>query len=98
MCLPFVWLIAHNELDSFLKAILWVASTLPAFFPACLIGYLVGQNSHDVMWLSVLLTGVQIVIGTWIIRLGPKRTIAYLVLVLLMSTFGSFGLNALVRA
>jgi hypothetical protein len=98
MCLPFVWIIAYDELDNLLPAILWMASGLPAFFPACLIGSLIGQNSHDVMWLSVLLTGAEIVIGIWIIRLGPRRTIAYLVFVLLMSTFGSIGLNALVRA
>lgn len=97
MCLPFTWLLADSELDDLLPTILWMAAGLPAFFPACFIGYLVGQNSHDVMWLSILLTGAEAVIGIWVIRLGPRRTIAYLTFVLLMSTFGSFGLNALVR-
>ena len=98
MCLPYFWIIAFEELDEVFPAILWIVSGMPAFFPTCLIGYLVGQNSHDVMWLAVLLTGVEMVVGTWIIPLGPRRTIAYLVLVLLMSMFGSFALNALVRA
>jgi hypothetical protein len=98
MCLPFVWIIAYDEFDNIFPAILSIVSGLPAFFPAGLIGYLAGQNSRDVMWLAVLLTGTEMVVGTWIIRLGPRRTIAYLMFVLLMSTFGSFGLNALVRA
>jgi hypothetical protein len=50
------------------------------------------------MWLAVLLTGAEMTIGAWIIRLGPRRTIAYIVFVLLMSTFGSFVLHALMRA
>lgn len=98
MCLPYVWIFSYDEIDNILPAILWIASGLPAFFPACLIGVLIGQNPNDVMWLSVLLTGAEIVIGVWLIRLGPRRTIAYLLFVMLMSTFGSFGLNALVRA
>lgn len=98
MSFPFVWIIGYSELDDLLPEILWIASALPAFFPACLIAYLAGQNPNDMMWLAVLLTGVEIYIGVWMIRLGPRRALAYLVLVLLMSTFGSFGLNALVRA
>lgn len=98
MCLPFVWIIAYDEFENIFPAILWIAAGMPAFFPAVLIGSLFGQNSHDVMWLAVLLTGAEMTVGIWIIRLGPRHTIAYLVFVLLMSTFGSFGLNALMRA
>ena len=63
-----------------------------------IIGRWVGQHGEELFWLSTLLTSAEIVIGVWMIRLGPRRTIAYLVLVLLISTFGSFVLNALLRA
>ncbi|MEZ6073113.1 MAG: hypothetical protein R3C10_23310 [Pirellulales bacterium] len=88
---PFVWVLFHDELDNLFPAILWLAAGLPAFLPAALIGSLFGQNMNDVIWLAVLLTGAELAVGTWLIRLGPRRTIAYLVLVLLLSTFGSFG-------
>ncbi|WP_425397907.1 hypothetical protein [Aeoliella sp.] len=95
---PYVWIVFHDELESLFPAILWMAAGLPAFLPAALLSSLWGHNLHEVTWLSVLLTAVELAIGIWLIRLGPRRTIAYLVLVLLMSTIGSFGLNALVRA
>jgi hypothetical protein len=95
---PFVWIIAWDDFENIFPAILWIAGGMPAFVPAILIGKLFGQNPHDVMWLGVLLTGAEMTVGTWIIRLGPRRTMAYLVFVLLMSTFGSFGLNSLIRA
>ncbi len=98
MCLPFLWIIAYDEFEHMFPEILWIAAGMPAIFPAALIGSLFGQNTHDVMWLAVLLTGAEMTVGIWIIRLGPQSTVAYLVFVLLMSTFGSFGLNALVRA
>jgi hypothetical protein len=97
MWLPFVWIVAWDELDYSFE-ILWLAAGIPAYFPALMIGSLFGQNPHDAMWLAVLLTGAEMTIGAWIIRLGPRRTIAYIVFVLLMSTFGSFVLHALMRA
>jgi hypothetical protein len=98
MWLPFVWIIVHEEFEDIFPAVLSMAAGMPGFFPAAMIGRLFGQNLHDVAWLAILLTGVEMTVGTWIIRLGPRCTIAYLVLVLLTSTIGSFGLNALVRA
>lgn len=98
MVLPYVWLPFYDEIDNMLPAILWLAAGLPAFLPAALIASLFGPITNDVNCLAILLTAAEMAIGLWLIRLGPRRTIAYLVLVLLMSTIGSFGLNALVRA
>jgi hypothetical protein len=58
---------------------------LPAFLPAALLGRLFNQNMHHAFWLALLLTALEMVIGIWMIRLGPKRTIAYLPLVLPVS-------------
>jgi hypothetical protein len=97
MCLPFVWIIVDDERHNFFPAILGIVSGLPAMLPASLIGVLLGQHPQDVTWLSVLLTGAELVVGAWMIRLGPRRAIAYLLFALWMSTLGSFGLNMLVR-
>jgi hypothetical protein len=97
MWLPFIWVVAWDELD-YSSEILWLFAGMPAMFPAVMIGSLFGQNPNDALWLAVLLTGAEMTVGAWIIRLGPRRTIAYLVFVLLMSTFGSLGLHALMRA
>ena len=98
MWLPFVWIISYGELENIIPAIVMIAGGLPAFAPAALLCKLFGQNLQEMMWLSTLLTGTEMTVGTWTIRLGPRCTIAYLVLVVIMSTIGSFGLNALMRA
>jgi hypothetical protein len=76
---------------------LGMVSGLPAFFFAMLFGSLTRQHSQELGWLAMLLTSAELVIGVWIIRLGTKRFIAYLVFVLIAAIFGSFMLNALVR-
>jgi hypothetical protein len=98
MWLPFVWIITYDELKNIFPAILWLVPGMPAFFPSALVGSWLAQSGPDVLWPAVLVTGVEMAVGIWIIRLGPRHTIAYLVFVLLMSMIGSFGLNALVRA
>lgn len=96
--LPFAWVCFYDELEQILPAILWIAAGAPMLFPAAVLGGLFGQGMNDAPWLAVLLTAVELSLGVWLIQRGPRRGIAYLVLVLLASTFGSFVLNALVRA
>ncbi len=49
-----------------------------------------GRDSACVREMAcVLLTAVEVVIGIGIVRLGPKRTIAYLLLVMQLSLLGS---------
>ena len=98
MCLPFVWLIGYNELENIWQAILWMAAGLPMLLPAALLSGWFDQNLHEATWLTIILTAVELFVGTQMIRCGPKRTIAYLVFVLLVSVFSSFGLHALVLA
>jgi hypothetical protein len=99
MWLPFVWVVAWKEIENIVPEMLGLAAGMPAFLPAAFIGrFLLGQDLHDLGWLAILLTGTELVVGTGIIRLGSRRTIAYLVLVLLVSTFSSFVLHALMRA
>ena len=97
MYLPFAWIVPYDELANLLPAILWMASGLPAFFPTMLVGSVVRQQHQELMWLPTLVTSLELVTGVWMIRLGPRRAIAYCLFALISSIFGSFVLNALVR-
>ena len=98
MSLPYVWIVGYDELGRILPDLLVMFAGLPAFLPAALLGRLFNQNMHDAFWLALLLTALEMVIGIWMIRLGPKPTIAYLLLVLHVSALGSLGFHALVLA
>ena len=95
MWLPLAWFIAWFQATS---EFLWISAAGPALFPVVYVGSWFWKNPHDVMWLAVLFTGAEMTIGTWMIRLGPRLTMAYLVFLLLISTFGSFVLYAAMRA
>ncbi len=97
MYFPFAWLVTFDERSTLLPAILWIAPGLPAFVPTLLVGTVAHQNSRELAWLLTLLASAELVVGVWIIRLGPRRAIAYLLFLLITSIFGSFALNALVR-
>lgn len=96
MSLPYVWIV--DDPGRILPNLLMMFAGLPAFLPAALLGRLFNQNMHDAFWLAILLTALEMVIGIWMIRLGPKRTIAYLLLVLHVSALGSLGFHTLVLA
>lgn len=98
MALPFVWVINYKELDRILPHLALMFAGMPAFVPAALIGRMFGQNMHATPWLGFLLTAVELAIGIWLIRLGPKRTIAYLLLVMNVSILGSLVFHMLVLA
>jgi hypothetical protein len=98
MALPYAWVVGYKELGRILPDLAVMVAGMPAFVPAALIGRLFGQNMHDVRWLTFLLTALELVIGIWIIRLGPKRTIAYLLFVMQLSVLGSLVFHMLVLA
>lgn len=94
---PYVWIVSFGSTSNFQPELLWMASGLPAFLPTILFSGLVEQHPQDLGWLSILMVSIELVIGVWIIRLGPKRSIAYFVFLLITSILGSAALNALVR-
>lgn len=89
MVLPYAWVIAYDELDRLIPAILWMFIGFPAFFPGAVMSSLLGQNFGNSYWPSVLLTAIELGVGMWVIHLGPKRTIAYLLFAMLTSAMGS---------
>ena len=98
MILPYAWVVSYKELDRILPAFAVMISGMPAFVPAALIGQLFGQNMRDTTWLTFLLTAMELTIGVLMIRLGPKRTIAYLLLVMQISVLGSLAFHMLCLA
>ncbi|TWU46564.1 hypothetical protein [Rubripirellula reticaptiva] len=91
MILPYAWVVGYDELDRILPALVVMIAGMPAFLPAALLSQVFGQHFQESQWLAFLLTALELVIGIWMIRLGPKRTIAYLLLVTLISAVGSLG-------
>lgn len=89
MILPYAWVVHYEERDRILSHFLTMIATWPTFIPAAYVGGMLGQNFHETGWIAMLLTAIEVAIGTWIICLGPKRTIAYALVALLMSAMGS---------
>ena len=98
MVLPYAWVFGYKELGRILPDLAVMFAGMPAFVPAILLGPLFGQNMHETPWLTFLLTALELATGIWMIRLGPKRTIAYLLLVMQLSILGSLLCYMLVRA
>jgi hypothetical protein len=95
MSLPFAWVVADRWLA---KPLLMMLTGLPAFVPAALLSRLFKQNMQQELWLMFLLTAIELLIGTWLIRLGTKPALAYCLFVMQLSTFGSLALHMLVLA
>lgn len=91
MILPFAWIVGYDELDRLLAALAVMIAGMPAFLPAAFLSQMFGQHFQESQWLAFLLNAFELAIGIWMIRLGPKRTIAYLLLVMLVSAVGSLG-------
>lgn len=89
MMLPYIWILGYGERDRILPAFVWMAGGMPAFVPVALISKMIGQHFQESQGIAGLLTAFEFAIGIWAIRLGPKRTIAYLLLVIQLSTLGS---------
>lgn len=98
MILPFAWLVSYDELNRILPSLVAMFSGMPAFVPAALVGSLFGQNLHDIYWLNNLFTAAELLMGIYIIQLGPKQTIAYLLLIMHISAFGSLVFLQLILA
>ncbi|WP_253159925.1 hypothetical protein [Stieleria tagensis] len=91
MMLPYAWVVGYDELDRILPTLVFIIAGMPAFVPAALLSQMFGQHFQESQWLAFLLTALELVIGIGMIRLGPKRTIAYLLLVMQVSAVGSLG-------
>ena len=95
MILPFCWMWRGFAIEQPLLAVIGVLAGLPSLVCQLIFCQLTGQNHHEMTWLMYAMTGIQILIGLWVIcRCGPKLTLAYLVGVLLCSLLGSTIIDA----
>jgi hypothetical protein len=94
---PFVWLAGSKIFMTESTALLGLAS-LPALLPAALIANVLQQKMQGAFWIGLLLTSLELTVCLWLARQGEKRTVAYIAVVLVLALFGSFALNAMVRA
>lgn len=89
MIFPYAWVVGYDEFDWNIQMLAWIIAALSTFAPAALIGKLAGLHFQEIFWIAFLLTALELTVGIWIIRTGLKRTIAYSLLAMLMSAFGS---------
>jgi hypothetical protein len=98
MYFPWAWTLVHR---SFLKdgdaSTLYLAVGFPGFLPVLFAGGYFGHRVDESPWILVALTVILFAIGFWMIRLGPKRTIAWMILVFCSSFLGSCFLNVAIR-
>ena len=97
MLFPYVWIIAYDEVDRLLPEIYQWVPGMPAFFPGMFMNSLLDLGFQSA-WPAVLLTAMELGIGIWLIQLGPKRTLAYLLFVALTASMGSLVFHALCLA
>ncbi|MCA9260971.1 MAG: hypothetical protein KDA61_17270, partial [Planctomycetales bacterium] len=90
MLLPYAWLVSYDELGRVAAALPALFASLPTFVPGALLGGLFGMHFDDSRWIAILLTAAELVAGVQLIRRGPRRTIAFLLLVMHVSWFSSF--------
>lgn len=95
MYLPFVWAVGYKQI---LPMVFFRIGVLPTFLPAAWSSSLAGLNFRESPGMGFLLTALELAVGLWLIRLGPKRTITYLVLVLWVAFMSSIFLYGAVRA
>ncbi len=93
---PFLWLLRPMWIFSLGRNLIAspLLTGLPAFFPTI---YFVLGNLESKMWMLILLTTIEFSIGLSLCYLGPKRALAGGIVLLTLSIFSSFVLNALVR-
>ncbi len=90
---PFLWILRMGQVGD-----VAMLSGLPSLIPTAMISTLLQQRFEQLSWLSITLTMVELAFGVWLSFRGPKRTLAYGICVLTLSIFGSFMVNAVMRA
>ena len=98
MFLPFSWLLGYEDFDQILTSLPTFLPSMPTLLPAGLLASVFRQPLQDSFWIAHLLTAIELLVGIWMMVLGPKRTIAYLLLIMNVSLFGSLIFLQLVLA
>lgn len=97
MYFPYLWVLSWGTYPQIQWELLSQLAALPAFLSVLLIGSLLQKHPETIMWGGALMASIEMLVGLWCIHLGIRRSIAFQLLALLLSSYGSFVLNALVR-
>lgn len=94
--LPYAWLLTHQS--SSVPPLLVFGLALPGFVPGAILARLFDLRINDPnsIWLPNLVTLAELMLGVWVVRLGPKRSTLYLLFVLHVSVIGSLTMLMLV--
>lgn len=103
--LPFLWVV-RGAMESILglrssNAVLSLVPmvlSLPSMFPFGFVSLFLPLDIRTNQWFFIGCSALSLAIGVWLSCRGPKRTLAFGLIVGTCSLFGSFILNALMRA
>lgn len=90
---PFVWTLR----DISQVEILGMIPALPAILPALMVSSLMRVPFQGSVWLLPLISSIELLIGVFVMRRGPWMFLAYLLFILTLAIYGSFGMNAMMR-
>jgi hypothetical protein len=96
---PLVWMVAYNVPFGGTSGLVTALPFAPAILPAGLIRAVTSSGGPDEM--GVVAGGIviaELLLGAWLARRGGKLFVAYLLLVMLVSSVSSLGMHALYRA
>jgi hypothetical protein len=96
---PLVWMVAYNVPFGRASGLVTAMPFAPAILPASLIRVVTTGGGPDEM--GVVAGGIviaELLLGSWLAYRGGKLFVAYLLLVMVVSTVSSFGTHALYRA
>jgi hypothetical protein len=95
---PMAWVFTYGDLHIPLLEGLASFVGLPPFLAVVLLGqWLLQTHSDKLVWLPHLATGIQLLLGVWLLRRYPRLFLIFLCWSFVLALIGSFGLNALVR-
>ena len=96
---PQVWMVAYNVPFGRTSGLVTAMPFAPGILPAGLIHLLTYRSGPDAMGVVAgVFVIAELLLGAWLARRGGKLFLAWLLLVLLVSSISSFGMHALYRA
>jgi hypothetical protein len=98
MFLPFVWMIAYSVPLGRTSGLIAVIPIAPGILVAELLRGLAGLQRDKVESVAAIAVMIQLLMGAWLARQGPRGSLTFSLLVLAASSAGSLLLHILYRA
>jgi len=95
---PMVWMVAYNVPFGRTSGLVAAIPFAPAILPAGLIGFFASRGPDEMGLVAGVIVIAELLLGAWLAWRGGKVFVAYLLLVLVVSSVSSFAMHALYRA